>query len=581
MSNLFKKSTFDQLFVARTGSRRELLLLNVLAIAIGVLSGYAALGFRYLIGSFQNLLFHQNLDFHLASPLNHSLGAWVIILPPIGLLISAYLIRNFAAEAKGHGVPEVLEAVMSKGGIIRKRIVAIKALASSITIATGGSVGREGPIVQIGAATGSAFGQMMKIKSSTIMILVGCGAAGAITATFNTPIAGVIFAFELVLRELKIKSFIPLVVTSVFATIVTRIHLGEHLAFEIPSYSMQSPYELLSYLVLGCLCGVVGMLFIKVLYRIEDFGDNVKIPFWSKPLLGGLLVGCIGYLFPEVFGVGYESILSVLKGEVNFSIMASLIFLKIICTSVTLGFGGSGGVFAPSLFIGAMLGGAFGWLANNYFPGHSENLGAYALVGMAALYSATGRVTFTSIVILMEMTGNYGLVLPLMFTCVVSTEVSWSLSKHSIYSLKLARKGLNLITDIGVSYLQKAKVSDVMTKNPVTLSEQMTMTEAHERVVKYPHNSYPVVDKNNKLTGVANARDIEKVFHDPDNSYLIKDIEFPSPVTVSPDEPVQSALKRTRSNKYTRILVVDDKTKKLVGIVSPTDLLRAVSKQED
>ncbi|MCB0355606.1 MAG: chloride channel protein, partial [Bdellovibrionales bacterium] len=384
----------------RPVTKKEVFRLNSMAILVGILAGYAAIGFRYLIGFFQNTILHHQLDWHLISPLDHVRGYWIFVILPMGLLISTLITYFFAREAKGHGVPEVIEAVMTRSGRIRKRVVALKALASSITIACGGSVGREGPIVQIGSAGGSAIGQLLNLEPKLLKTLVGCGAAGAIAATFNTPIAGVIFAIEIIVLELKTKSFVPLVISSVFATVVSRLYLGNEPAFYVPEYRLSGPNELIFYLALGILSGILGVIVIKSVYGFEDFFDNLKVPFWTKPLIGGLILAALATIFPQTMGVGYDTVTEVLQQKSSLTIMASLVFLKIFATSLTLASGGSGGVFAPSLFIGAMLGGTYGYLVNLYFPDVTAGYGAYALVGMAALFSATGRATFTAIVIL-------------------------------------------------------------------------------------------------------------------------------------------------------------------------------------
>ncbi len=556
-------------------------LLNILAVLTGLIAGYGALGFRYLIGSMQNGLFHGQADFHLISPLEHVRGPWVIIIPPIGLLLTAYLVKYLAAEAKGHGVPEVMEAVLTKGGRIRKRLSFVKAIASSLTIASGGSVGREGPIVQIGSSAGSALGQLFNLRNSHIKILVGCGAAGAIAATFNTPIAGVIFAIELIIHELRAKSFIPLVIASVFATVISRYHLGNEPAFIVPEYSFVNPIELIFYLGLGVLAGFVGYLIIKTLYATEDLFDKAPIPFWSKPVIGGLILGITGFYFPQIFGVGYETVTDVLTQNATFKIMFLLIFLKIAMMSITIAAGGSGGVFAPSLFVGAMLGGAYGYVINLYFPEYSAGYGAYALVGMAAVFAATGQAAFTAIVILFEMTLDYSIILPLMFVCVVADQMAMLLCKdNTIYSTKLKRKGLALIQGFGINIFEVTPIKEIMSTELDVIRDTMNLGEAKEFSESLAHNVYPVVNDHNILMGMLRSSDIAKGIKSHGREVSIIEFIVGTPTAVYPTETVLSSFKKLQKSRDPRIVVVDRYSKELLGIVSPTDFARLSSKQE-
>ncbi len=560
-------------------TKREIIELNVLAILTGVIAGYASIGFRYLIGVIQNLTFHGTLGTDLVAHEDIALGWWIFIIVPAGLLISAYLTRWFAPEAKGHGVPEVIESVLVRGGKMRKRLVLIKSLASAITIAAGGSVGREGPIVQIGAAAGSVFGQYLKLNTRLLKTLVGCGAAGGIAASFNTPIAGVIFAIEIIILELKTKSFVPLVISTVFACLVSRIHLGNEPSFWVPSYSLVDSRELIFYFVLGVLAGVVGHIVVKTVYGIEDLFDKAPIPFFFKPLIGGLIVASIGFYYPQIFGVGYEAMSRVLREQGTLELMALLVVLKIVAVSVTLGAGGSGGVFSPALFIGAMVGGAYGYLVHSLYPTMTSGFGPYALVGMAAVFSSTSRATFTAIVILFEMTMDYSLILPLMFVCVTADQVAWALSSESIYSLKLKRKGLSFVTDIGVNLMCVTRIKDVMTQNPIVVSEEMTLNEAEMVISKDSHATYPVVNSTGALCGLVSLESFRNHMEKqpPGKNLLIKEIKTVPKTIVHLNDTVDMALKKLEKTRDPRIIVVDQSTQKVVGIVSPIDLVRLSS----
>jgi len=554
--------------------------LNFFAILTGILAGYGSIAFRGLIGIIQNGIYFQHFNFELANPMEHHFGLWIIILPPIGFLIVNWFVRNFAPEAKGHGVPEVMEAVISKDGVIRKRIVAIKGLASALTIACGGSVGREGPIVQIGSAAGSALGQLFRVNSTFRKTLVGCGAAGAIAATFNTPIGGVIFAVELIVLELKTKSFIPLVISSVIATLISRYHVGNVPAFLVTEYSLKSPLELLNYVGLGLCAGFIGVVVIRSLYGLENIFDQWKWHWSIKSIIGGLVLGLLATQYPEILGVGYETVEKVLQGDAPLKLMAALILLKIFAMSLTLASGGSGGVFTPSLFIGAMVGGTYGAISHYFFPGEIGSIGAYALVGMAALFAGTGRAAFTAIVIIFEMTLDYSIILPLMFSCVVSHQVAWSLWKESIYSMKLKSKGLNYITDLTVNIMEITPIKKIMTQNIHALRLKWDMSKVEKYFVQHRHTVYPVLDDEGNLHGLTMATPLREKMKELPEGAKISDALVSAPIVAYPEESVMSAFRKVGDARDPRIFVVKRGTKKLLGVVAPRDLIRLHSFDE-
>jgi len=333
-----------------------------------------------------------------------------------------------------------MEAVALKGGVIRKRVVFVKTLVSAISISTGGSVGREGPIVQIGSAIGSTLGQLLKVSQDRMRALVGCGAAAGIAATFNAPIAGSMFALEVILGDFGLATFSPIVISSVVATAVSRAFLGDIPAFIVPAYELVSAWEFPLYFVLGLFCAAGGVTFTKVLYRIEDLFDDFKFPEYLKALIGGMILGAGGLFFPQVLGVGYGAIDLALMQKLAWWLFLVLAVVKMLATAITIGSGGSGGIFAPSLFLGAMAGAFFGAVVHQLFPGMTASPGAYSLVGMGAVVSATTHGPLTAILILFEMTGNYKIILPLMLSCIVATIFARQLMKESIYTLKLVRR---------------------------------------------------------------------------------------------------------------------------------------------
>ena len=416
--------------------------MTILAVIVGLAGGFGAIGFRYLIEFFQSISYGSvgNLiDAVQSIPWYFRIG-----IPAAGGLLVGPLVYFFAREAKGHGVPEVMEAVALRSGVIRKRVVFIKSLASAICIGTGGSVGREGPIVQIGSAIGSTIGQELKVSADRIRTLVGCGAAAGIAATFNAPIAGSMFALEIVLGDFGLATFSPIVISSVAATAVSRYFLGDAPAFIVPAYELISAWELPLYVILGLFCALVGVTFTKVLYRLEDMFDGLKFPEYLKAVLGGLTLGAMALVFPHLLGVGYEAIDLALIHKLSWWLMFLLVLCKILATSITIGSGGSGGIFAPSLFMGAMAGGFFGTGVHAIFPGMTASPGAYSIVGMGAVVSATTHGPLSAILILFELTGDYKIILPLMIACIIGSLASGQLFKESIYTLKLARRGVNI-----------------------------------------------------------------------------------------------------------------------------------------
>jgi len=552
----------------------------IMALFVGILGGYGAVVFRWLISFFQSIFFGHGsgnmLDYFISLP-------WYCkLFPPIagGALVGP-LVYFFAREAKGHGVPEVMEAVALKGGVIRKRIVVVKALASAICIGSGGSVGREGPIVQIGSAIGSAFGQILRVSNDRMRTLVGCGAAAGIAATFNAPIAGVMFAMEIILGEFGIATFSPIVVSSVMATVISRAYMGNYPAFTVPQYSLVSVYEIPLYIVLGIIAGLIGVGFTTFLYKAEDFFATIKIPEYAKAALGGLFIGLLGIFFPQIFGVGYEAIEMVLLGKTVWYIILCLIFVKILATSVTIGSGGSGGVFAPSLFIGSMTGAAFGYFVHFLFPDVTATSGAYSLVGMGAVLAAATHGPINAIIILFEMTGSYKIILPLMLSCIISAVLSTQIKKESIYTMKLIRRGTDIRAGREVNVMRSLLVKDAMTKEVVTVPEKMPLKELLTFTIDSRHLGFPVVDEEGLLTGIVSFQDYKDVLYEEGLGDLViaKDVATSKVITVTPFESLDAALKKIGFRNIEQLPVVDpDEPRKIVGILSRRDIFSSYNK---
>jgi CIC family chloride channel protein len=543
-----------------------------LAVVVGAVSGLGAVVFRWLISNFSTLFFQQG------SQVLSFLGQYyVIVVPAAGALIFGPLIYFFAREAKGHGVPEVMEAVALKGGQIRPRVSVVKALASSLCIGSGGSVGREGPIVQIGSSFGSAIGQWFKLPDDTVKILVACGAAGGISATFNAPIAGVFFSLEVILGRVITRRFAYVVISSVVADFLAQAFLGNTRAFTIPTFGIVSPWEFSFYVVLGILSALAALAFIYVLYRCEDLFDSLKIPEYFKPALGGLAIGAIGLYSGDLFGVGYEGISKALSGELALGMLLLLFLLKMFATSFTLGSGGSGGIFAPSLFIGAMLGTAVGSAFGSIFPSITAPAGAYGVVGMAAVFAGAARAPFSAILIIFEMTHDYAIILPLMTSVVVSTVLTRTLRRETIYTLKLLRRGIDIEQEEMSDVMRTITVKEAMMRDFPIVPDTMRVDKLLNEFRKTGHHGFPVVDKEGHLTGIVTQTDVERHLgtSKEKEQQLIGDIATKSPFVAYPEQTLDKVL-GAMEEEYGRIPVVSrEDDRRLLGVLRRHDIIRA------
>jgi CIC family chloride channel protein len=553
------------------------LMLPGLGIIVGFFGGLGAVAFRYLIGFFQTLIFSNSGD--LATVVQ-SLPWWrVMLAPAIGGAFVGPMVYFLAKEAKGHGVPEVMDAVATQGGVIRRRVAFVKIMASALCIGSGGSVGREGPIVQIGSAVGSSLGQMLRLSSDQLRVLVACGAAAGIAATFNAPMAGAIFALEIILADFAVPTFTPIILSSVVAVAVSRNFLGNYPAFRVPAYDWISPWELGFYGVLGLLAGLVAVCFTVSLYKSEDLWDALKIPDYVKAALGGAIVGILALSFPQVLGVGYGSIEKALLNQDVWSIVLLLVPLKILATSITIGSGGSGGILAPSLFMGAMFGEAFGFAVHSLFPGITAPPGAYAIVGMGAVVAGATHAPIQAFLIIFEMTQDYRIIPPLMICCVISTFAARALKRESIYTLKLLRRGVDLQAGRDVNLLKSMRVEDFMTWHPETVLEATPWRELIQILPYSQHTSFPVTDSDRNLVGMLSLKDFREVLFEEGilDVVIARDIATIPAISVTIEDNLDKALRLIDDNGIERLPVVRgaDNAKKVVGIISQRDIISA------
>lgn len=550
----------------------------LLAIGVGLLGGFGALLFKKLIFALQEL-FWATKDM---SPDSLLAVAWYrrLLMPALGGAIVGPLIYFLAREARGHGVPEVMIAVITRNSVIRPMVVIVKTLASALSIASGGSVGREGPIVQIGAAIASTVGQLLRLHPVRLKTLVGCGVSAGIAATFDAPMAGTLFSLELIVADFGLSAFTPILVSAVAATAVTRHFHGDITEFVLPLFTMVSLWEFGLYLILGLVAGFVGFLFSRSLYLADDLFEKTRIPQWVRPACGGLLVGIAAIFYPHIMGVGYDAIRVLFDGQLALSVMLLLVVLKILGTAITIGSGGSGGVFAPSLFVGAMLGGAFGYVVNQVFPGMTASPGAYALVGMAAVNGACTLAPLSAIIILVELTNQYAILLPLMFTVVMASFVSRRLSAESIYTEKLHRRGIQAHHGEDLNILRAIAVKDVLRHDEASISEMAPFDALVQLALGTGRNVIFTLDAQGKLTGAISLQDLKHVLSDPDElrqAYHILDFQhLLTPVQVT--QSLDSVVDKFAETGLDRLPVVDAEDR-LVGSVIMSDIMRQYNRE--
>lgn len=486
--------------------------LLALSLVVGVGAGLGAVAFRYMIKWLTELL-SGYADYagrgHVANPHVPGLGRWFIVLAPVvaGLLYGP-LVYKFAREARGHGVPEVMVAVARNGGRIRPQVAVVKALASALCIGGGGSVGREGPIVQIGSALGSSLAQLFKLDERRIRLLVACGAAGGIAATFNAPLAGVFFAMELILRRWEAQSFGMVVLSSVTSSIIGRAILGDSPFLRLPAFHVQHFAQYPLFALLGVIAGLIGVAFSRILYAIEDACDWAwRGPEWLRPAAGGLLLGGLLLILPEMYGVGYPVLGRAVAGGYAMAFLVALLIGKVLACSLTIGIGGSGGVFAPSLFCGAMAGALFGDIVHAVAPQAGGSVGAYALVGMGAVFAGAARAPITAVVIIFELTGEYTIILPLMLAIVLAAGVSHLVSADTVYTRKLLRRGID-IDEPANATLRRTPVVTLMSPAPAAVPADTTLRAAADRFATERDSTLPVADGSGRYLGTLAVHDV-------------------------------------------------------------------------
>lgn len=561
----------------------EQTIIIIMSVIVGLLSGFANMLFRSTIN-----LVHEIVFVGGSILLNIKEGGFyaylVPLLPVTGALLLIPLYYFSREEVYGYGFPRFLEKVNLRGGIIKFKTLVVKILSASFTIGSGGSAGVEGPIAQIGGACGSLVGQVSRFSGNRIKLLIAAGSAGAIAATFNAPIAGVMFATEIVLLgNFALTSFAAIVVSSGIATVVSRMYYGEHPIFTVPKYDLVSAYEIPLYILFGLFVGLAAVLYIRAFFKIKDKFDGLNMNPHLKPALGALIVGIIGIFYPEIFGDGYEVIELALEGKMIFLVMFALIFIKIIATGLTLGSGGAGGVFAPALFIGAMVGGSYGWIVHSLFPAYTANPGAYATVGVGAFLAASTHAPLTAIFLLFEMTGNYKIIIPIMLASIVGTLMARRMHYDSIDTVELTRSGVNIHQGREASVLNAIQVGSVMRRDFTTVHEDTDIHELLEMVVEGDSFYFPVVDDDDLLTGIISLQDIKSVIFEEDLKKILRVkniIRTHKVIVLTADDTLNTAIEKFALKDIGEIPVVNIfNRRKVLGMLKRGDVISAYDRE--
>ncbi len=559
------------------GEKRFLLLVPL----TGAATGFAAVALVRILAWLQRQFWGNGHE--LVRPA-FELPAWHrFLIPVLGGVLVGLIVLIGRQSVRGHGTSSIMEAVARRGGVIPLGRTLIKEGATIVTVATGGSLGREGPLVRVGAALGSTLGRRFNLSGHRLKILVGCGAAAGIAAAYNAPVGGAMFAMEVILGNFALESFGPIVVASVIGTIISRTMISAYTAYSPPPYSaMTSGWELGHYLFMGLLIGIASALFILALKAAEKAFDRIPIPAWAKPAIGFGLVGLIGVRFPYVFGNGYDTVNQVLREAIPLSLVLVLPFLKVAATALTMGSGGSGGLFTPTLFVGSVLGSAYGSWCHATFPMSTSTPGAYALVGMGAMIAGTTQAPLTAILTIFEMTGDYQVLLPLMFSCAVATVVGRLLHRESIYTESLAERGVRVGGRVEELVMDRIQVRDLMRQGARPVRDQEPVEDVLKRLLAEGRKELFVVGANERFLGTISLAELSDYLGRPDalRQARAADVLYTDVPVLTLDDPLSEAIGRWSEVSRDRLPVVDAAdTRRYVGELSAGDIIMLYSQE--
>lgn len=561
----------------------RLLLMSVLGAVIGLAAGIAAYILYGLIAVITNLVYFHHFGFKLPNITTNTLGWWVLIVPAIGGLIVGIMAKYGSDKIRGHGIPEAMEAVIVNKSRIAPRVALLKPISAAIAIGTGGPFGAEGPIIMTGGALGSIVGQILHMTAAERKVLLACGAGAGMAATFSTPIAGVIFAIELLLFEFRARSFIPLVIATTIATTVHVLLIGPGPMFTVGHVNFDITYGLPFYVVLAVICGYMAVAMSRGLFWIEDLFEKLPVDQMWWPAIGAVGLGIIGFFVPRALGVGYGTISDILNNHLALGLLLLILVFKSLALLISLGSGTSGGLLAPMFMGGAALGGAFAIIVNHVIPGAHLDPAAYALVGMAAVFAAAARATFALIIFAFEITRNYESVLPLMLVCVIASGIAQLYMRESIMTEKLARRGLKIHLEYEVDVLRQVAVGEVMDKQPVTVPADMPLNELADRMARHEpdmlrHNGYPILDAEGKLAGIITRGDVFRALENrrEDEALTVLDAGQRHVEVAYPGESLHEAVEKMLRRGIGRLPVVNpDQPDRLVGYLGRAPVLEA------
>ncbi len=570
-------------FRSLAGLRQEEASFLILSsVMVGVLAAAANIMFRSALNFVHTAIFE-----HGSALLGISGSSWNRALLPLLPIMGAVLLIPFSLmfpnEVNGYGFSRFLESVNIKGGFLRSRNIILKTIGPALTIGSGGSAGVEGPIAILGGTVGSVVGQFFRTSGNRIKLLIAAGSAAAIAATFNAPIAGVMFSTEIVLLgDYEISSFAAIVIASGVATVISRGYYGASPAFLVPQYELRSIFELPFYLILGLIIGVTAVFYIRTFYRVRDEFDILRIHPQLKPVLGAFLVGCIGIFLPQVLGNGYQFIEGPLRENMTFWLLVLLVFFKVIATAITLGSGGAGGVFAPALFIGAMTGGSFGWIVHELFPQSTAMPGAYATVGIGAFLAAATHAPLTGIFLLFEMTGNYKIIVPLMFSAIIGTFIAKRLYGDSIDTADLTRKGIRLHAGKEEAVMSRIKVAEVMDGEVVTVKAETPLHVLIQAMIDNERFYIPIVSDDGSMSGIVSIHDVRPVLLDEKVTRIVNagDIMTEDLIVLTPDDDLNTAMQKFSIKDIEEIPVVETRgSDRVIGMLRRKNVIEAYNRE--
>jgi len=553
---------------------------------VGIIAGIGAIIFKILLDLSTNffLVFlagyeppapageESLIKFFTATEFRRAL---LFFIPAIGGLFSGIIVYTFAPEAEGHGTDAVIEAYHRQKGEIRSRVPIIKTIASAITIGSGGSAGREGPIAQIGAGFGSYIAKKTRTSAREREILTIAGAAAGIGSIFKAPFGGSLFGIEVLYKEdYEVDAFIPAIISTFVGYSIYALFIGWQPIFSAPQYIFV-PFQLPFFVILGILCGLLARVYVWFFYFIHESFKRLEIPNHFKPMIGGLLTGAIAVFFPQVIGVGYGYLQEAMNGNLLLEIMLILIFAKIAATSFSIGSGGSGGVFAPSIVIGGMAGGLFGTIIQYLFPNLRVQIGIFVIIGMAAFFAGAAKVPIASIIMVSEMTWDYGILIPAILASIMSYIIAGELTIYRSQVRNKAESSVH-ITDFFYITLSKFKVSEAMTVDVLCVEPENTLDEVEKFVAHYGYSLFPVVDDNGKILGVITLREIVKVPYKDRKNKTVQEVMIKDNIYITPNDSLARALMLMIERNITKLPVIDPKDKRVIGLITMRDISKVV-----